>query len=89
MKTFRLGTEVLFTSLFVAFLTLAGCITIKDCRDDNDIGPPGCATTMVPPGGAGGCSSGTTCTNPGTMCAPLKKCKNVNVNGVCSCECLR
>lgn len=87
----RLGTEVLFASLFVALLSLAGCITV-DCAGDccgQDGGPPACATTQVPAGGAGGCTSGATCTNPGVKCALGKVCKNVNVGGVCSCECLR
>lgn len=95
MKAFlrvpRLGTEVLFASLFVALLSLAGCITVDvDCAGSGEDGtPPACATTQVPAGGAGGCTSGNTCTNPGVKCALGKVCKNVNVGGVCSCECLR
>ncbi|MEY4704805.1 MAG: hypothetical protein RL042_1007 [Nitrospirota bacterium] len=97
MKSFlhipRWGKEVLFANLFVALLSLGGCITVdcagNCCGKGDGSTPPACATTQVPAGGAGSCTSGATCTDPGVKCALGKVCKTVNVGGVCSCECLR
>jgi|SRR5689334_15437110 len=90
----RLSTGTTLAAVLVAILVLSGCITVTcpgcqgGCGGDGGTSPPSCNAVQVPVGGAGGCSSGNTCTNEGTTCSLGKHCKTVNIGGVCNCSCM-